>query len=295
MEAEDLIIGNKYFPHSKMGGSDMLENSIVWNGRGGSKQGFLYYTGYENGRYHFDAEYEGECSGDFFYPCDFTPYEEFTLPEKWCVKLVDQEIADYVTKNGEMPPYFVDPKIRAHFPPFDGFACTTGRNIQDGYTEITPEQFKTHVLNSKVMNKKLIGYNLKPEFESMKDAASYIAFNSPGWTINTLQFRIGNRDMEIDRLRGAGVLDLWFDEVYEDENKEETHHLGDKAVTVTFRKEGIFADGKKFDIKPFKGLIHITDINGYSLTINEFKIGCTTVRRGEVEDLIIKADRFYGR
>ena len=40
MEAHDLIIGNKYVPHSKGIGDD-LPNSNVWNTRGGKEQGSL--------------------------------------------------------------------------------------------------------------------------------------------------------------------------------------------------------------------------------------------------------------
>ena len=302
MKVKDLIVGNKYVPHRKSErGFEGLESSVVWGRANDKNQPYLYYTGQdENGRYCFDSEFiENKITGDFFNPSDVEPYEEFVLPEKWCIKI-------YSENESVLKEYWLNQPYEHEFG-FQGYLLSecswdnSGLNYASNiriatsnkYTEITFEQFKTYVLKSKVMDKKLIGYNLKSEFKSMEDAASYIAFQNRGWTINIPQFVVGERDTEIDRFRRAGVLDLWFDKVYEDEKKEETYHLGDKAVTITFRKEGIFADGRKFDIKPFKELIHITDINGYSLTINEFKIGCTTVRREEVADLLIKADRFY--
>jgi hypothetical protein len=374
MKANDLIVGNKYVPHSKYGERSKLADSVIWNSRGGKEQGFIYYTGYENRSHAFATEYEGKHSGDFFDPCDVTPYEEFTLPKIWCTKITDENrsvlkqywekqaydhtyefrgflmshgcwdnsglnyntVADYIdaypltfeqfktyvmkeeefvlpekwfvtrteenykvindwfTENQSRDWGYMNPLGPVFSETLHGNWFTSKQPKAKEHAEITFEQFKKYILNTnKVMSKKLIGYNLKPEFKNMQNAASYIAFQNGGWTNENPQFSIGYRDDQIIRLSQANVLDLWFDKVYKKENRKETYHLGDKAILVTFKEDGIFADGKKFDIQPFKELIHKTNINGYSFVITEFQIGCTTVKREQLQDLLDRADRFY--
>lgn len=72
--------------------------------------------------------------------------QPFVLPEKWCVRTDKQEVVDYCDKNGAIPPYKVDSDLYAHFPAFSERSFTTAGEIQKGYTEITFEQFKQHIL-----------------------------------------------------------------------------------------------------------------------------------------------------
>ena len=79
-------------------------------------------------------------------------------------------------------------------------------------TEITFEQFKTHVLqNQKTMEtKKIIGYRLiKSEYKkaSEKIMDTVYALNSDEVTVPSC----------IDSLRNAGVLDIWFEPIYKEE------------------------------------------------------------------------------
>jgi len=304
MEAEDLIVGNKYVPHRKsVKGYEGLESSTVWERRRGKKQGFLYYTGCENGVYSFDSEFiENEMTGDFFNPSDVNPYEGFILPENWCIKITDENysvLKEYWLKQ----PYDHDLGFLGYLlseGSWDNSGLNYASNISiatsNKYILITFEQFKTYILNTnKVMSKKLIGYNLKPEFENMQNAASYIAFLNGGWTKENPQFSIGDKDDQIIRLSQANVLDLWFDKVYKKENRKETYHLGDKAILVTFKEDGIFADGKEWFIDTFEKMINGRQLYNYDITITEIKIGCTTVKVEELRDLIAKAKKFYGK
>ncbi len=74
--------------------------------------------------------------------------DSFVLPIKWCVLNPDNEesklLYDYATKstgrNYEGGSYF-------HFPDFDYYGlCCTSPNINKGYTKITFDEFKKHVL-----------------------------------------------------------------------------------------------------------------------------------------------------
>jgi len=70
----------------------------------------------------------------------------FVCPEKWCVKNSisneSQLIYDYANIHGSKGPYTSGTYF--HFPSFDG--CTTSQKSENQYTEITFEQFKTHIL-----------------------------------------------------------------------------------------------------------------------------------------------------
>jgi hypothetical protein len=85
------------------------------------------------------------------------------------------------------------------------------------FSEITFDQFKKHVLKQNqepVIEKKLIGYILKNK--EMYTAASIIAFKNVGGTYYWAEGRPDNRDTVITPLREAGVLDLWFEPVYDE-------------------------------------------------------------------------------
>lgn len=72
--------------------------------------------------------------------------EEFTLPEKWAVRLDFQEAVDYANENGKCPPYPISHSI-AHFPAFGSreVESTMSWGLRTGYTLLTKEQFLQHV------------------------------------------------------------------------------------------------------------------------------------------------------
>ena len=166
----------------------------------------------------------------------------FKLPEKWCIKMEKQEVVDYFNKYGKIPPYFKNKEFYAHSPGFqmDNSLGTTSDHIKSGYTEITFEQFKKHVLkNEDKMEKKIVGYKLiKPEY---LDAVHKIAKFAQSYTVPELEalikLNMPNSDT-IELLKDAGVLDLWFEPVYEEEFK-----VGD-YITVIENPETSFKNGK---------------------------------------------------
>jgi hypothetical protein len=73
LTAADLIIGNKYVPHSKsVYGS--LEDSINWRNAKEANRPYLYYRGVYNEHHCFSfIIFDG---GDYLLPSDVTPYVE---------------------------------------------------------------------------------------------------------------------------------------------------------------------------------------------------------------------------
>ena len=73
--------------------------------------------------------------------------EEFVLPEKWCIVKNKKEICDWFNKSeGRTSTFSLSSRndCYIHFPPVN--KLNIHNNIQDGYTEITFEQFKQYVL-----------------------------------------------------------------------------------------------------------------------------------------------------
>lgn len=81
-----------------------------------------------------------------------SPYLEtdtFVLPKKWCLKSDDILFVEYCNKNGIFKDSYTPKELKrnyAHFPAINDL-YTTYDTIYYGYTEITIEQFKKHVLN----------------------------------------------------------------------------------------------------------------------------------------------------
>jgi len=159
--------------------------------------------------------------------------EEFVLPEKWCIKSGEPEVAEYCRAYWNHKRSYNTDECKnayAHFPPFDG-GVTTSYYIKSGYTEITFEQFKKYVLKQKeekTVEKKIIGYKLVKE--EYREAAAKIAKVTTFTLYNDTHLSV-NSDAE-HCLRKAGVLNLWFEPVYE----EEKYNIGD-WITITDLKQ----------------------------------------------------------
>lgn len=114
--------------------------------------------GYENNGWSLLGEYQNKGIYDNlkFRPANSWEIEEYNkhnkpckaikFPDKWCIKVINQEIADYCTEYGECPPYNINETNYAHFPSFDT-SCTTSEKIEKGYTEITYNDFQRFILN----------------------------------------------------------------------------------------------------------------------------------------------------
>lgn len=149
--------------------------------------------------------------------------EEFKLPEKWCVK-PSKETSEWFNKNSQTNArdYHTMNCGYFHYPKVAKF-CHHWDTIQNGYTEITFEQFIKYVLNQKVMEEKeIIGYKLKEGYEHYRKAAEEITgfrnpSNSEEYFTDFFKKKLLLNGTFINRLEKAGVLDLWFEPVYKAE------------------------------------------------------------------------------
>jgi hypothetical protein len=143
----------------------------------------------------------------------------FKLPEKWYIKRDEENYsiinrwfnnhvildnADWSGHTGNMN----YPRIYNQVPNLGGLKL-----LQEGYTEITFEQFKQYVLKENNMNKEIIGYKLvKPKYTTATRRIINCDPKYDHFGINTL-----NGEGDIKLLKQAGVLDLWFEPVYKED------------------------------------------------------------------------------
>jgi hypothetical protein len=148
--------------------------------------------------------------------------KEFVLPEKWCLKNPHNEesilLYNYANNLKESKRNFGYPYEAGtyfHFPNYMK-ACKTSTEIKKGYTEITFEEFKEYVLKKEreMKEKELIGYKLiKPEYkEAALKLCKVCAF------ANYENYDFGANSINQKNLKEAGVLDLWFEPVYKNDN-----------------------------------------------------------------------------
>lgn len=95
-------------------------------------------------------------------------------------------------------------------------------------------------LTKETMERKLIGYKLiKPEY---KEAACKITNGGIGSYISTEMLDYSQHPTSFDMLKKAGVLDLWFEPVYEEEFK-----VGDWVIT-TIETDRCYEKHKKGEV-----------------------------------------------
>lgn len=162
-----------------------------------------------------------------------SPKKEFVLPEKWALRNPhfneSQLIYDYFNSfKGKMPGYYpYNGGSYFHFPSYDG-TCITSSMIKNNHTEITFDQFKKYVLNKDTMeNKKISHYILtKTNYANAAIKIMGTGFPSNG------SYKV-SVDTCIEKLKDAGVLDLWFEPVYESEFR-----VGDWIMFDGYNKAG---------------------------------------------------------
>lgn len=103
--------------------------------------------------------------------------DDFVLPEKWCIKRNRQEINDWLNKNKQSNTTYstIDSNF-VHYPTYDGVNHLL-LYIQNGYTEITFDQFKKYVLKESIEEPKVESKEVIPEYVECIESAdeSFIA------------------------------------------------------------------------------------------------------------------------
>ena len=73
------------------------------------------------------------------------------IPEKWCIKMNNQDVIDYCNKYGKIPLYQISNTLYAHFPDVNG--ATSKADIYENYVEISLKFFREHILKKNNINK----------------------------------------------------------------------------------------------------------------------------------------------
>jgi hypothetical protein len=151
------------------------------------------------------------------------------LPEKWYCKGYPKVI-EYSNKYGvratrsSFRDKYNEPKHYYAFPAYDdctSFDCTESLE-KAGYIELTYDEFKQLVIpglqeNHDNCKKKIVGYKLKESCEQYRDAAEKIAGYSKLRDPLQLEHYLKHLNgLFLRNLKAAGVLELWFEPVYED-------------------------------------------------------------------------------
>ena len=217
---------------------------------------------------------------------DFSlPKKKFTLPKKWCIKALKISEAEFISK-------YANPLNQK----YNGSSYTTSdalryyllmdKDIYQGasdileyhpdYKLITFKQFKKYVLSSKnkkmksvQKNKNIIGYKLKEKFKQYENIAANIAFNSNvynSFSNQHVNFQINSTCFH--RIQQAGLLNSWFEPIYEKIIVEKPIMIGDYEVIIN--PKGIVINGV---IYPKRELIFLKRLMKKD-QIKSLRVGC---------------------
>lgn len=205
--------------------------------------------------------------------------KNYNTLEHWCINRIDFNLS-YIP----IQCYVVSDRVDRSYQRWTEHA-------PNGYIELTFEQFKKYVLKSKDMEK-VIGYKFKKEYESYLKAYCAIVGISPEAAYiedyKETGYVFQSKSIAYDRIKKAGVLDLWFEPVYESKEL----YFGKVKFTI----HGGYADteyGKVTKEEISKVFDYITDtpslVEGkYQLIIpldedSKIKFGCQEGTIGELK------------
>ena len=197
---------------------------------------------------------------------EFDFEEEFVLPKKWYIENEYQDVRDYLSKtynSDDIKRWFYDYIGWVGSLYYNGCFSDWNENefIKREATKISYDQFKKYILKENNMEKKIIGYNLiKPEY---KKAALNIATVYNFGTLDK-KFDFCNNSIVYDKLKKAGVLDLWFEPVYEE--SEKIVEIGNPKFTLKIKDKKVYHNNE--DITKFVLEIHEYFKNLYSVKPN---------------------------
>lgn len=167
---------------------------------------------------------------------EFKEKYNIVVPEKWAIK-VDQskpEIGKWFDKNKAETSYGGYEGFRSgylHYPSWGvlgGAACHQDTKVRQGYTEITFEQFKKHILKSEdKMDKKIIGYKLKEKYKIQEEGIGKMLGGNGKFPMfsNGINFEFNSNYYY--KAKELGTLDLWFEPVYKIEREIVNYKVGD--------------------------------------------------------------------
>lgn len=233
-----------------------------------------------------------ESDHDLIY--EYTEHTEFVLPKKWFVRPIDEESDKILVRyrDGGHGGHWSRSILISDNIWVSNLYCALGQ-----YTEITFEQFKQHVLKQKTettMGKKIIGYNLRPEFENLKyDIAKTLGCHTGNIPNGCWLPQLGINGVT-EKAKKLGVLDLWFEPVY-----SQPYKVGDFVVpiklggndtsNIKYKKEYIIGEVIKIDsIEKGSRTNHNVALskNGHVLHIEQFEDKFRLATPEEIEEAL---------
>lgn len=162
------------------------------------------------------------------------------------------------------------------------------------WTEITTEDFIKYFLN-----KRIKGYKLK-NVEYLHEAKSIAAGNVASFISKESIVEPGSHHFK--NLEKAGVLDLWFEKIYEVDYTILT--LGSKNITIKVYKDKFEADGDEFTILELKMLKkNFQDFQNSNMLVSplskhdrpikivSFTVSCTTFQMEDIDKILEAAEK----
>ncbi len=143
---------------------------------------------------------------------DLIKKDTFVLPEYWAIQITPENKA--IVNEWKLKQKYNDDLFK--YPGYTHVNSDGGGGVSTDFEKenfITFEQFKTHILKESTMEKEVEYYKLvKKEYGSA-------VVKILGWTgSTTLHVNLYEKN-DIQKLKEAGVLDLWFEAVYKEEFK----------------------------------------------------------------------------
>lgn len=259
----DIVVRKKY-GHGKFDEGDIAKISEV------DSQSSIILEGDDFGYTHVGGSLRLAT------PEEKDKYEKDNFPKYWCIKQnTDQIVCDWFEEHNDTS----SARLEGNFI-YLCFDSETNRATfqynNDHFTEITLEQFKKHILK---MDNKLIGYKLKSDYAKYKTAALTIT-STNSWEYK-LQYGIiiTYDSISAKLLREAGVLDLWFEPVY----KEEDIIIGN-TYKVEFDSKGYAkingTNYSKYELEKASQVLELPGVKGLEVGCSgQYRIDLATIKK----------------
>ena len=237
MEKREFKVGDKVkIPKTKSKGCSLSSSHVIDRAKI-RNQDYLFIiridecSELKDNTYVLDWRYDGinNIGGDHFAKSDLEHYEEkFVLPKCWFVlydtreefdllnQFYDKGWAYLARKNTNGYHNNGDNQIH-HNNWVGGSGSTKEKLLKKGYIQITFEQFQKYVLKEKEMERKIIGYKLngKVEVEKVAYLLGCASTERDGMFFWETHFD----GLTFLKAKELGILDLWFEPVYEEKFK----------------------------------------------------------------------------
>lgn len=211
------------------------------------------------------------------------------IPENWCIRLTSKNkkvVIDYMNSLSDFR--YTSYYLGHYYGVFDNYDANSDKPFGK---ELTFEEFQQIFLNTKTMEKKIIGYKLiKSEYKEAACSLSSTDLNS------TLGPNIATSNATINDLKRAGVLDLWFEPIYKKEKIILT--CGDKKLPIEIiPDQSIIVDNTNVDIKHLEDIFNsfnkiFSKLNDWHVKVTSLKIGCSIFTLEEIKNII---DTYNGK